>query len=152
MRVLGYLFNSTNDTNSQINELVQSLNYRLVSLAQISKYCKQKSIAQFIQAYVIGKLNYMVSAYLSSPAYQLSKIDKVIVRAAWMSVGAFKARRMSNKQVIAECGFRTIQAYMQISGLNFFHKMVRNKKPEILYNKLKIPSRQCKNSIFIIQN
>ena len=90
----------------------------------------------------------MVSAYLSSPAYQLSKIDKVIVRVAQMSVGAFKARSMSNKQVIAECGFRTIQAYMQISGLNFFHKMVRNKKPEILYNKLKIPSRQCKKFNF----
>ena len=90
---VGYLFNSTNDTNSQINELVQSLNYRLVSLAQISKYCKQKSIAQFIQAYIIGKLNYMVSAYLSSPAYQLSKIDKVIVR---VTVGAFEARKMSN--------------------------------------------------------
>ena len=67
-----------------------------------------------------------------------------------MSVGAFKARRMSNKQVIAECDFRTIQAYMQITGLNFFHKMVRNKKPEILYNKLKIPSRQCKKFRFLL--
>ena len=37
---------------------------------------------------------------------------------------------------------------MHISGLNFFHKMVRNKKPEILYNKLKMPSRQCKKFDF----
>merc|ERR1711954_395814 len=90
----------------------------------------------------------MVSAYLSSAAYKLSKMDKVIVRAAQMSVGACKARRISNEQVIAECGFMTIQAFMQISGLNFFHKIVRNKKPEILYNKLKIPSTQSKKFDF----
>ena len=131
---------------------VQSVNYRLVSLAQVSKYCKQKSIAQVIQAYVIGKLNYMVSAYLSSPAYQLSKIDKVKVRVDRMSVGALKARRMSNKQVIAECGFRTIQAYMQISGLNFFHEMVYNKNHKSYITNLKNSLRSVKNSIFITQN
>ena len=108
VRVLGYLFNSTND--SQINELVQSFNYRLVSLSKISKYCRQKTIVGFIQAYVIGKLNYRVSAYMSSPAYQLSKLDKVIVRAARISVGAFKAQKMSNDKLLAECGFRSIRA------------------------------------------
>ena len=119
-----------------------------MSLSQISKYCRQKTIAQFIQAYVIGKLNYMVSAYLSSPAYQLSKLDKVILRAARISVGAYKARKMSNKQLLAECGFRSIRAYTQISGLNFFHKLVQLKKPENLYKKLKVPNRQCKNFDF----
>ena len=73
----------------EIGNLTSQLHNRIYNLKQISQYTDFHTRQNFINSFVIGKLNYMLPLYLHLSEGLKNKLHKVIMNAARVSIGNY---------------------------------------------------------------
>ena len=142
--ILGFKFNISNTLDSQINDLIQQINFRISCLNKVKQFTTFKTRKNFFNAFCVSKLRYMAPAYLSAPVYLTKKLNTTLVNIAKSTFG-YKYHKMSHEKLIKECGWTNIDALIKIEALNFLHRIFYFKRPTVLFNLFKIPERKCKD-------
>ena len=88
----------------------------------------------------MGKIQYLLPLYKGSNLDQLAKIHKVIMNAARTAIG-YSCYKQSNVVILKQCKWLSLTKLIDCSVLNFNHKLITCKTPEVLYNSYKIPNR-----------
>ena len=82
IKILGILFNNKLDWDNEIGALCANLHNRIYNIHKLNKYTNFKTRLSFLNAYVIGKLRYMLPMYIRASNDNLNKLHKVIMRSA----------------------------------------------------------------------
>ena len=73
--------------DSQIGTLCAELHNKLYNLRKVTKYTDIKTRLKFLNAHIMGKIQYLLPLYKGSNLDQLAKIHKVIMYAAKSAIG-----------------------------------------------------------------
>ena len=68
--------------DTQIGKLVGQLHNRIYEIKQISKFTNFKTRLSFMNAHVIGKLNYILPMYAHANKILINKLHKIVTTAA----------------------------------------------------------------------
>ena len=86
-----------------------------------------------MNAYVIGKLQYMLPFYTQANNYNLNKIHKIIMRSARGAIGNYCCRFSINK-ILNICKWSTAKNIIIHSAITTIHIIMINKKPQAKIN------------------
>ena len=142
--ILGWKFNISGTFDSQINETIKSMNYRAHCLNKIKPYTSFQTRIKYYNAFVISKLRYMAPAYFSAPQFLLKKLNTTLVKIAKMALG-YTPPRTSYDEILEKCGWTNVYSLCKGEALKTFHKIVKNEKPQSLFQLFNIPSRKAKH-------
>ena len=146
VRILGTLISADNSLESAVNELVSNLNFRLLNLLKIKKLTTFKTRLNFINSFVIGRLNYVLPIFLAAPGYLVHKLHLIQIKAAKLAVGNGYFRK-SNKYLLDKCGWLNVSSLIEFSSICFIHKVIYYQRPSNIYDLFKMPSRAAKNIV-----
>ena len=76
-----------------INKLCSELHNKIHNIRKLTPYTNFNTRAKFLNAFVMGKLNYMVPIYSLATQANLKKLHKVIMTAARAAVGNYCFKR-----------------------------------------------------------
>ena len=89
IKILGTWIQKDLNLDTEINNLSSSLHNRINNVQKIKQFTDFKSRLNFLNAYVIGKLIYMLPIYNSAPEYLKNKLHKIIMTAARTAIGDY---------------------------------------------------------------
>ena len=89
IKILGFWIQKDLKMDSEINKLSSTLHNRINNIKKITKYTDFKSRLHFINAYVIGKLNYMLPMYSNLNKYLFNRLHKIQMTAARAVIGNY---------------------------------------------------------------
>ena len=140
MNILGHFLLTDLKMDSQIGTLCASLHNKLFNLKKVEKYTNFKTRLKILNPHIMGKLQYLLPLYQGSNQDQLSKIHKVMMSAARMAIGP-SSFKQSNIAILKQCKWLPLTKLIDMSVLNFIHKVMTSKTPDVLYNLYKVPKR-----------
>ena len=91
-----------------------------------------KTRLNLINAYIIGKLNYMLPIYSIADKSNISKLHKIIMTVARTAIGSYCFKK-SVKYMLTKCKWLDINSMIQYSNLSLIHKTIINKKPKNIH-------------------
>ena len=103
--------------DTQIGKLCATLHNRMFELRKVKKYTDFKTRLKFINAHVIGKINYLLPLYMHSSKEQIAKMHKVIMTAARLAIGDYCFKK-SEIYILNKCGWLNINKMIQWQQLN----------------------------------
>ena len=115
--------------DSQVNKLASNLHNRINAINKIKPFTNFKSRLSFLNAYVIGKLNYMLPHYNKLPNHLNNKLHKILMTAARCAVGSYCFKK-SNKYILDKCKWLPLEKMITLSSLNFIYNIEKYKKPK----------------------
>ena len=126
--------------NTQNGKLCSSLHNKLFNLRKVNKYTNFETRLKFLNAHIMGNINYLLPLYKGCNIDLIAKIHKVIICAAKTAIGnpCFKK---SNAFMLNKCKWLPINKLIDCAVLNLIHKIIINKTPSVIYNYYKIPNR-----------
>ena len=83
----------------------------------------------FINSFVIGKLNYMLPIYNIAPNYLKNKLHKIVMKGAHTAIGNYCYKK-STKYILDKCKWLSIDKMITYSSLVFIYNITLNKKPK----------------------
>jgi len=89
LKILGVIIQNNLKIDKEINKITGQLNNRIHTIRQITHYTTFKTRIQFLNAFVIGKLTYMISIYSLSTKTQINKLQKLLNTAARAAIGSY---------------------------------------------------------------
>ena len=75
MRILGALFDNKGSYESEINELISNITFKLNLINRVKHYTTFKSCKMFVDSFVKSKILYMAPTYLSLPNKSKCKLN-----------------------------------------------------------------------------
>ena len=117
--------------DSEINKLSSVLHNRINNIKSITKYTDFKSRLNFVNAFVLGKLNYMLPIYNNLPGYLNNKLHKIIMTAARTVIGNY-CFRQSNLYILNKCNWMNVQNMIKHRCLCYIHKLIISKAPKCI--------------------
>ena len=123
------------------------MNNRINQFEKLAKYTDFRTRLQFMNAFIQGRLSYMIATYTNLNEKQINKIHKVIMRAARLCLQSYCFKERTNS-ILDRCHWRDAKETIIIANLKFIHNLIINKKPEYLYNQLKFGRRSCSQISF----
>ena len=136
IKILGTYISSDLKLDKEIGKLTANLHSRLNNLNTISQYTDFKSRRDFTNAFIIGKLNYILPLYSIAPNYILNKIHKVLMRAARNTIGNYCYKK-SCSYILNKCQWLSIEKMVSYSGIYFIYKVISNKEPNSMLSMFK---------------
>ena len=140
IKILGQYLRDDLKMDTQIGKLCGILHNRIFELKQVKKYTNFKTRLIFMNAHVIGKLNYLLPLYMGSTKEQLTKIHKVLMTASRGAIGDYCFKK-SITYILNKCGWMSINKMIQCASINLIHKIIINKTPTPIFNIYKINRR-----------
>ena len=98
-----------------------------------------------MNAFVIGKLRYMLPIYMNTTSDNITKLHRVLMRCARTTIGNYCCR-MNTAAILGKCNWLGINKFIVHSGLVTINKIIKNKNPLVitnLYNNIN-NQRNCK--------
>ena len=117
--------------DAEVNKLSGILHNRINNIRKISKYTDFKSRLSFMNAYVLGKLNYMLPLYNNLPGYLVRKLHKIVMTAARVIIGNY-CFKISNIYILGKCGWMDIKYMIIKRSLCYIHNVLTNKAPKCI--------------------
>ena len=117
-----------------------TLHNKLFELRKLSKYTDFKTRLKFVNAYILGKINYLTPLYLSANKQQIDKIHKVLMTSARTVIGNYCFRK-SKKYILNKCGWIDIVKMIKCSAMKVIHNIVTLKTPLVIYDMFRINRR-----------
>ena len=91
-----------------------------------------KTRLNLINAYIIGKLNFMLPIYSIADKSNMNKLHKIITTSARTAIGSYCFKK-SVKYMLNKCKWLDIRSMIQYSNLSLIHKTLNNKSPKNIY-------------------
>ena len=138
--------------DAEVNKLSGILHNRINNIRKISKYTDFKSRLSFMNAYVLGKLNYMLPLYNNLPGYLVRKLHKIIMTSARVIIGNYCFKK-SNLYILGKVGWMDIRYMIIRRCLCFIHNVLTNKAPKCimeLYRKQRLERHRAEISLINI--
>merc|ERR1712240_916690 len=129
IKILGTWIQKDLKIDSEINELSSNLLNRINNIHKITKYTNFKSRLMFINAYVIGKLNYMLPMYNNAPIYLKNKLHKIVMKGAQTAIGNYCFKK-SPRYILDKCKWLNIDNMIIYSSFIFIDNFIQNKQPK----------------------
>ena len=145
IKILGTIIQCDLHMDKTINKLCSELHNKIHNIRKLTPYTNFNTRAKFLNAFVMGKLNYMVPIYSLATQANLKKLHKVIMTAARAAVGNYCFKK-SISYILSKCKWFDISNLILYSSLNIIHKTIQNKKPTglLLYFKINDKARKVK--------
>ena len=131
IKILGVYIRYDLNFDTHVGKLFGTLHNRIHQVRTITKYTTFKTRLSFINAYVIGKLNYILPLYLNLNQNIINKLHKVVMTSARCAIGSYCFKK-SIKYILKKCKLLNIKNMILYSSLNFIHKIISEKKPKAL--------------------
>ena len=134
LKDLGFTVDCSLTCSEQITKVVRQANYALRNIAHIKKYLDSNSVKKLVNNYIISRVDYCNSLYYNLPAYQLKKIQRVMNRAAKLTVGLPRRERIT--PVLFELHWLPIKARIIYKICVLTYIALTSGKPTYLADKL----------------
>ena len=109
------------------------LNNRVYNINKLKQFTNFHTRLQFMNAYVIGKLWYMLPLYTLANNDNINKIHKIIMRSARGVIGNYCCR-FSISKILNICKWSTAKNMITHSAITTIHNIISNKKPLAIMN------------------
>ena len=116
------------------NSVIQSLNGRLSALRKVTKYASFKARLAIANGIFMSKLIYMIPVWAGCPEYLKNALQVCQNNAA--RIVTKHDRSVSVKNLLKECGWRSVRQEMYYHTVLLVHKIILQKTPQYLYSRL----------------
>ena len=93
IKILGTIIESNLKLDKEISKLASSLHNRINLIRKLTKYTTFKTRLQFLNAFVIGKINYMLPIYSLCTELNKNKLHKLLTTSARCAIGSYCFRK-----------------------------------------------------------
>ena len=112
------------------------LHNRINEIRTLTKFTNFRTRLNFLNANVIGKLNYALPLYMHASQNLIAKLHKVITTAARAAIGSYCYKK-SVTYMLSKCNWLDIEPMIHNASLNFLHKVLKFREPKAIYNLFK---------------
>ena len=133
IKILGSYIREDLKMDTQVGKLAAQLHNRIFEMKKLNKFTDFKTRLSFLNAYVIGKLNYILPIYMHANKKLKDKLHKVLMTAARCAIGNYCFRK-SICYILNKCKWETIDNMILNASINLINKIIINKEPEQIYN------------------
>ena len=133
IKILGSYIREDLKMDTQVGKLAAQLHNRIFEMKKLNKFTDFKTRLSFLNAYVIGKLNYILPIYMHANKKLKDKLHKVLMTAARCAIGNYCFRK-SIGYILNKCKWETIDNMILNASINLINKIIINKEPEQIYN------------------
>ena len=134
IKILGTYIRKDLKLDSEIGKLCSQLHNRIHNVRKLTKYTDFTARLSFMNGYVIGKLHYMLPLYTRLNTELTSKIHKVMMTAARVTIGNYCCRKTIT-QILSKCKWLEIKQLIKHSSTCLLHKIIINQTPKSITNK-----------------
>ena len=128
IKILGMYLSNDLSWDCQIGKLTANLHNRVFNINKLKKYTNFKTRLSFVNAYVIGKLRYMMPLYSNATCSNINRVHKLVMRAARTSIGSYCCRK-SVGQILKICGWLPPTKMITHSAIVTLHSIIINRTP-----------------------
>ena len=89
IKILGTIIQCNLGLEKTVNKLSSELHQKIHQIRTITPYNDFSTRARFLNAFVIGKLNYMTPIYSIGNQNNINKLHKIIMTAARAAIGSY---------------------------------------------------------------
>ena len=125
---LGYILRDDLKPDSQIGTMCANLHNKIFELKKLTKFTNFKTRLNFVQAIVMGKINYLTPLFLNANKNQIDKIHKVQMTAARAAIGNYCFKKSKN-YILKKCGWLNIDQIIHCSSIKTIHNIITYKTP-----------------------
>ena len=143
IKILGTIIQNDLRLDKTINKLTSELHNRIYNIRTLTPYTHFSTKSKFLNAFVIGKLNYMVPIYSTATKKKLNKLHKIIMTAARAAIGDYCFKK-STHYILGKGKWFDINDLIKFSSLNTIHKILYYKKPISLVSLFKSNEKERK--------
>ena len=134
---MGTILENNIKLDKEISKLASTLHNRINSIRNLTKFTTFKTRLKFLNAFVIGKLNYMLPIYSLCNTINKNKLHKIITTSARCAIGNYCFKK-SLKYIFDKFKWMDLETMIHFSSINIIHKLIKNKQPSSILNILKI--------------
>ena len=131
IKMLGTHIQQDLKLDKEINSLTSNLHNRIYNLKVIKEYTDFNTRKTFFNAYVIGKLNYMLPLYSRAPQYLTDKLHKIIMSAARAAIGSYCFKK-SISYILNKCKWLEVNKLIIYSSICLIYKVLSMKEPKTI--------------------
>ena len=139
---MGYNITFNLSPNIQINHLISSLYYRINTIKSVARYTTMETRLNLANAFVMGKLNYLLPLINPATKYDIDRLQKAIMTTARMVIGHY-CYKWSTVKILEKCYWPNLYDMIKINSLKTIHSIVIHKSPINIYENIKFPRRSC---------
>ena len=143
IKILGTIIQNDLRLDKTINKLTSELHNRIHNIRTLTPYTNFSTRYKFLNAFVIGKLNYMVPIFSTATKDNLNKLYKIIMTAARAAIGDYCFKK-STQYILNKCKWFDINDLITFSSLNTIHKILHYKKPISLVSLFRSSAKERK--------
>ena len=104
IKLLELYINCDLNWDTEIGKLCANLHNRICNINKIKRYTTFKIQIQFINAYLLGKMSYLLLIYMNINGTNIPKLYRVLMKAARVSIGNY-CSRSSISQILNKCKY-----------------------------------------------
>ena len=128
---MGIIFNSTLTWDNEIGKLCSNLHNRIYNINKLKDITNFNTRLNFLNAYVIGKMRYMLPVYMGTSNDNITKLHKVIMRAARTARGNYCCRQ-NITSILSSCKWMPIAKMITHSAIVTIHTILIKQTPQSL--------------------
>ena len=131
----------------EVSQLIPILNNRINQFEKLKAHTNFETRLQFSNAYIIGRLVYMMPTYTNLTGKLKDKLHKVLMRTAKMTLNSYFFKKEID-YILGRCKWVDIDEMIKMSALKFINNLLISQKPGGYYSKLKLNRRACSDISF----
>ena len=136
IKILGSYIRKDLKLDTEIGNIASNLHYKINQLRNIQHLTNFNTRLAFLNATVIGKLNYLLPLYLHGTKENILKLHKIIMASARLAIGHYGCK-LNITKILDKCKWLKIESMMVMASLKFIHKITLSQKPKVIANKFK---------------
>ena len=126
--------------DTQIGKMCGVLHHKMFELNKVRQFTDFKTRLVFLNAHILGKINYLIPLYMSANKDQLNKIHKVLMTAARSVIGNYCFKK-STVYILNKCGWLGVNNMIKCASVKLIHKIITDKSPITIFELYKINAR-----------
>ena len=143
IKILGHIIQSNLKMCKTVNKLSSELHYKIHNIRKLTSVTDFNTRCKFLNAYIIGKINYLLPLFSFATQVNLRKLHKIIMTAARAAIGSFCFRK-NISYILDKCKWFSIRDLILYSSLAMVHKILVFKQPAGLLSVFRIDNSECK--------
>ena len=100
IKILGTIIQADLKLDKTINKLSSELHNKIYNIRKLTPFTNFKTRYQFLNAFVFGKLNYIIPIYSIATQVNISKLHKIVMTSARAAIGNYCCRK-STAQILS---------------------------------------------------
>ena len=130
---MGVILNNQLTWDNEVGILCSNLHNRILNIHKLNNVTNFATLLNFFNAYVIGRMRYMLPLYMGSGHDNMNKLHKVLMRAARTARNNYCCKQ-SIGQRLGSCKWLPINKMIIHSALVTIHTTISRNTPKSIIN------------------